>query len=202
MEASNFAKAQGAVLLSLHTSAEDPKNGSLWLAAAIQIARPLEPDTILRYNGADKLPMIKRLWWSILLRDRSLSLGLRRYPQMTSVNFITDANWLHEDDFADEFKHSKVYNEDTKRQLFAALQEQCRLAVLLTDIVSNVLTSAGQLPRVRPKEEDERSATIIQDTKAQLIQWKNESALSPGSRTVSIAHEFVHFFLHVTYMYY
>lgn len=52
----------------------------------------------------------KRLWWSILLRDRSLCIGLRRRPQV----YVEYWDWLEEDDFEEEIQYSKVYDKATK----------------------------------------------------------------------------------------
>ncbi|GAM35146.1 hypothetical protein TCE0_017r03242 [Talaromyces pinophilus] len=198
-------RAQGCVLLSQHTSADDPHAGSLWIACAIRIAMtlnsyPLVPDI----EGADQ-PTIKRLWWSILLRDRSLSLGLRRHPQVTAIEFMTDKDWLlNEMDFQDEFKNSQVYPEIVKRQLFAALQEQCRLAVLLTDALSILFTSPGPTAQSYAVEPTYKTIPTLEMAKENLLVWKNRSVLAPNSSSKrgSTEHEIVNLFTHITYMYY
>ena len=49
-----------------------------------------------------KASMKKRLWWSILLRDRSLCIGLRRRPQAP----VEYCEWMVEADFEDEINDS------------------------------------------------------------------------------------------------
>lgn len=161
---------------------------------------PLVPDI----EGADQLT-IKRLWWSILLRDRSLSLGLRRHPQVTSVEFLTNEDWLlNEEDFQDEFKNSQVYPETVKRQLFASLQEQCRLAVLLTDALSILFTSPGPTAQSYALEPTYKTIPTLELVKKKLLSWKDQSVLTPnsGSKSGAIEHEIVNLFAHLTYMYY
>ncbi|CAG7988360.1 unnamed protein product [Penicillium salamii] len=133
------AKSQGAVMLTHYTSADDPRCGSLWVSIAIenamligtQLSSPLEDISI---------PLKKRLWWSILLRDRSLCIGLRRQPQVTSVISHGWCGWLTAEDFAEEMHNSEVYSYEAKMQLIVALQQQCELAVLVTDLASLVFT--------------------------------------------------------------
>ncbi|KAJ5688517.1 hypothetical protein N7462_002909 [Penicillium macrosclerotiorum] len=129
------AKAQGAILLTHHTSAEAPQAGSLWLSRAIEDAMMVDAQPTTNMDLMDG-SMKKRLWWSILLRDRSLGIGLRRHPQVTSNILHGYPEWLREEDFQSEMHHSRVYNYTTKKLIFDAFHEQCQLAVLLTDLVS------------------------------------------------------------------
>jgi len=195
-----LAKAQGALLLSHHTSAEDPQAASIWLATAIRIAMTLESYPMLPSDDIDK-PMTKRLWWAIMLRDRSLSLGLRRHPQVTATNFMADTNRLHEDEFEDEIKNSRVFSSNVKRQLFAALQEQCQLAVLLDDGLSVVFPPPGPLAQSHSTKNVEATRDVLQTVKSHLAQWKKQSSFSP-SESGSKMHDAVKLFTHVTYMYY
>ena len=161
---------------------------------------PLVPDI----EGADQ-PTIKRLWWSIPLRDRSLSLGLRRHPQVTSIKFMSDEDWLlNEMDFQDEFKNSQVYQETVKRQLFAALQEQCRLAVILTDALSILSTSPRPSAQSYAVEPTYKTIPTLEMAKENLLVWKNRSVLAPNasSKLGAKEHEIVNLFTHITYMYY
>ncbi|CRG91809.1 Leptin receptor [Talaromyces islandicus] len=180
-----LAKAQGALLLSHHTSAEDPQAASIWLATAIRIAMTLESYPMLPSDDVDK-PLTKRLWWAILLRDRSLSLGLRRHPQVTATNFMADANSLHEAEFEDEIRNSRVFYSNVKRQLFAALQEQCRLAVLLNDGLAIVFPPPGPLPQSHTTKEGKEKRGILQMVKSQLAQWKEQSAFFPSETSPSL----------------
>lgn len=155
-------------------------------------------------EGANQ-PTIKRLWWSILLRDRSLSLGLRRHPQVTSIEFMTNEDWLlNEVDFQDEFKNSPVYPEIVKRQLFAALQEQCRLGVLLTDALSILFTSPGPTAQSYAVEPTYKTNPTLELVKENLLVWEDRSVLTPnfGSKRGAKEHEIVDLFAHITYMYY
>ncbi|KAH8699232.1 hypothetical protein BGW36DRAFT_358735 [Talaromyces proteolyticus] len=199
-EDSSLAKAQGAVLLSHHSSAEDPQAASIWLAVGIRIAMTLDSHPMLPGDEIDK-SMTKRLWWSIILRDRSLCLGLRRHPQVTAVNFMADSNRLVEKEFEDEIRNSHVFSEDVKRQLFAALQEQCQLAVLLNDGLSIIFPPPGPLPQTYSSTNMNGSMSVLQAVKHRLIQWSQQSTFFHPEST-SALHESVILLTQVTSMYY
>lgn len=177
------ARAQGAIFLTHHTSAEAPQAGSLWLTRAIENAMLIDTKPAL---SLEKVPTIvkKRLWWSILLRDRSLCIGLRRQPQIASHNLHRCREWLKEEDFEQEMRGSLVYNYEAKKSLFSALQDQCRLAILLTDLVSLIFT-----PRVTTYSKDSFRVLMctIEDIKKSLISWEAQ-AQSPLSQDRKACH--------------
>lgn len=116
---------------------------------------------------------------------------------------MTDEDWLlDEAEFQDEFKNSQVYPEKTKRQLFAALQEQCRLAVLLTDALSILFTSPGPSAQSYAVEPTYKTIPTLEMVKRNLLVWKNRSVLSPDSKRGSKELDIVNLFTHITYMYY
>lgn len=84
--------------------------------------------------GNVAISLKKRLWWSILLRDQSLCIGLRHRPRVTSIGLHGWSDWLSIEDFSEELHQSRVYNYDTKKRLLVELQNQCELAVVLTDL--------------------------------------------------------------------
>ena len=119
--------------------------------------------------------MKKRLWWSILLRDRSLCIGLRRRPQAP----VEYCEWMVEADFEDEINDSRVYDQATKRLLFQALQEQCQLAVLLSDLVSLIF-----VPRAVPScflsvAEFDGLMSTIDRIKQSLFAWEAQTQFPP-----------------------
>lgn len=143
------------------------------------------------------LSLMKRLWWSMVLRDRVLSIGLRRRPQITSVEFNMGANWLTEEDFAEEIVSSRVYDPQVKILLFQVLQEQCKLAVLLTDMVASVFSSQGVSSPSLSLAEFQAVLAAIRRIKRYLTKWEDVSIVLP-----STSHETVTFFTHLTWMYY
>jgi hypothetical protein len=128
----SHANAQGAVLLTHYTSTEDPEAGSLWVTRAIEHAMFIDSHPSLVENVTISLK--KRLWWSIILRDQSLCIGLRHRPRVTSIGFHGWSDWLSTEDFSEELYQSRVYDYETKKRLLDELQKQCELAVVLTDL--------------------------------------------------------------------
>lgn len=129
----------------------------------------------------------KRLWWSILLRDRSLCIGLRRRPQLPTISQSEYCDWLTEDDFEDEMQHSRVYDYDAKRSLLHALQDQCHLAVALSDLVSLVFA-----PRVLPScflsaEQFDELMSTIERIRLSLVEWETKTRSTKPTATTDPA---------------
>ncbi|PKY00035.1 hypothetical protein P168DRAFT_337206 [Aspergillus campestris IBT 28561] len=193
-----YAKSQGCIILSHHTSGEEPQAASLWLTRAIQNAMTIGCKPGPSEDVEDSLK--KRLWWSIILRDRSLCLGLRRRGQVTSLEFGMAAEPLDEEDFADEIRRSQVYEPDTKRMLVKVLQEQCRLSVLLTEMVSFVFASHGLAAPVMGFEQFHHELARIARIQRLLAQWEACSQLQglltgvpdPVTQMTNFAYMFYH----------
>ncbi|CEJ61948.1 hypothetical protein PMG11_10464 [Penicillium brasilianum] len=167
-------RAQGAILLTHHTSAEVPQAGSLWLTRAIENAMLIDTKPSITIENVPKSTK-KRLWWSILLRDRSICIGLRRQPQIASHNLHGCRDWLGEEDFEQEMHGSPFYDYDAKTKLLKALQDQCRLAVLLTDLVCLVFTPRVTTIASYSKEAFRALMCTVEDIKTSLISWEAQA---------------------------
>lgn len=167
-------RAQGAILLTHHTSAEVPQAGSLWLTRAIENAMIIDTKPSITVENVPKSTK-KRLWWSILLRDRSICIGLRRQPQIASHNLHGCRDWLGEEDFEQEMHGSPFYDYDAKMKLLKALQDQCRLAVLLTDLVCLVFTPRVTTIASYSKEAFRALMCTVEDIKTSLISWEAQA---------------------------
>ncbi|KAL4964936.1 Zn(II)2Cys6 transcription factor [Aspergillus stella-maris] len=191
-------QAQGCVMLTLHTSASEPQISSLWLTRAIQNAMIIgcQPGPTEDIDASLK----KRLWWSIILRDRSLCLGLRRRPQVTSFDMGMVAELPDEDDFDDEIHNSPVYSPEIKRMMLKVLQEQCRLAVLLSEMITFVFASHGIAAPSLTLEQFQEELAKISRTKTAMQRWEACSPLYQW--TEGKAPEAVTLFTNFTYMYY
>ncbi|KAL5339939.1 hypothetical protein BJX70DRAFT_387586 [Aspergillus crustosus] len=193
-----YQLAQGSVMLTLHTSASEPQISSLWLTRAIQNAMIIgcQPGP----NEDIEPSLKKRLWWSIILRDRSLCLGLRRRPQVTSFDMGMVAELPDEDDFSDEIHNSPVYSPEIKRMMLKVLQEQCRLAVLLSEMITFVFASHGIAAPSLTLEQFQEELVRIARTKTAMQRWEACSTLDQW--TEGKAPEAVTLFTNFTFMYY
>ncbi|PSN74279.1 hypothetical protein BS50DRAFT_12541 [Corynespora cassiicola Philippines] len=73
----NLIHAKVALLLSIFATESGLKSaGSMWLASAVRIAQGLGLNTEADSQPIMEGEMRRRLWWSIYVRDRVLSLGL------------------------------------------------------------------------------------------------------------------------------
>ncbi|KAL4864855.1 hypothetical protein BDV12DRAFT_158423 [Aspergillus spectabilis] len=194
-------KAQGAVLLSHQVSPDDPQTGSLWLVYATQNTVILGQQPV-SFAGDFQDSMKKRLWWSILLRDRCLCLGLRRRTQITSKHFNAETSYFEDADFADEIAHSNVYDPDSKRILFEALQHQCRLAVLVTDMATFMFTSNGVSSPSLSFKAFQSHRCEIKRLRNELLQWERRFSPPQSLPNGSVLPSSVTTFIKVTYMYY
>lgn len=198
-----MSRARAAVLLSFYTSPEQPLGASMWLDESIRALRAAGLQSCVQGRGEERAAeemAQRRIWWSILLRDRSLCLGLRRPPQIVFSDLRLMSSRPAEEDFEAEIGGSQVYDPTTKRALFVAFQDQCELASLLTEIVSVIFMTHGISIPSLPPEPFKRALAAISKMKTSLGLWKQGSRLSvPESANT---HDAVIRFSHTTFMYY
>ena len=146
----------------------------------------------------------KRLWWSILLRDRILPLGLRRHLQITPENFNLTLSCMKEEDLEDEIYNSDVYDPETKRLLATVLRVQCELAIALTSVITAVYSPNGfGQPRFMTQQEFTQTLQEVEDSRAGLAQWARNAKTSLGTIFNSDkVHESVTLYSGLTFLYY
>ncbi|KAK9857415.1 hypothetical protein MYU51_020831 [Penicillium brevicompactum] len=193
------ARSQGAVMLTHYTSADDPRSGSLWVTIAIENAMLIDTKPSLQENVSVSLR--KRLRWSILLRDRSLCIGLHRCPQVTPVMFQGCSNWLSTEDFMDEMHHSEVYSYESKTQMLMALEQQCQLAVLVTDLAALVFTRPCTSKRHLTVHEFQSLMSRIKSNKESLKNWQAprlipDNLVSEGYDAIVTLNFLTHMYFH------
>jgi hypothetical protein len=196
--------SQTALLLTFFTTSEDAQAANFWLARAVKIGKIAEsqsnPPTDNRVE-TQKPPMWrKRLWWSIMIRDRSLCLGLRRVPQMTSKELRFVADPITEDDLVNEINESRVYDKPTKKILVSIFREQCQLAVLLTAMVTLAAAPNNLACSSLSDEELFDIFATISSTKEALGDWMAFSRLP--ARLAETSHGAVKRIIQITLMYY
>ncbi|CAK7204834.1 hypothetical protein SEUCBS139899_007596 [Sporothrix eucalyptigena] len=113
--------------------------------------------------------VLKRLWWSCLIRDRLLSLGVRRTLQIPRAQFDVDRHPpLNTADLADEIAYSRVYNLETKKHLVAVVVHIAELCVVLTDVLA--MAYPADWP-VWDRQKLERDMGQVQLCRAALNHW-------------------------------
>ncbi|KAB8271092.1 Hydantoinase B/oxoprolinase-domain-containing protein [Aspergillus minisclerotigenes] len=199
-ESDPLVRAQGALLLTFHTTAEDPQATMTWNMCAIHNATAtglgLHP-SLQDPNRCAK----KRLWWSIFVRDRFLWLGRHRRPQFTSANFSLNIDYLQEEEMTNEIIMSPFYEPNVKRLLLKVFQAQCRLAVILTDVITiSFSASDGDAPRLSLQELD-IYLTRIKQLRAELARWE-ETVYAPLHHTGIAEPETVGIIINLTALHY
>ncbi|KAJ3543461.1 hypothetical protein NM208_g1111 [Fusarium decemcellulare] len=167
--------AQAAIIMTLWCSAE-PKpiqTNSLWLQIAIQHARFVDAHLAweLPHNPDDgdfeqqhEIKMLKRLWWCCLVRDRFLSVALRRSTQITTARPP-----LCLSDFENETNSSEVNDARTKRVLATVFTRVTHLCETLSPVLRQLWSSDDR------DGLENLSASTLADCRAKLQQWLNQT---------------------------
>jgi hypothetical protein len=113
----------------------DQRLNSVWLSKAIAHAETAGASNHPREKDPNHRLQLKRLWWSCILRDRMISLGVRRMIQIGPDKFDFDQTVLDEEDLAEECDKSDVYDAASKKILSKIVVAQCELAVAMTPMM-------------------------------------------------------------------
>ncbi|KAE8375425.1 fungal-specific transcription factor domain-containing protein [Aspergillus bertholletiae] len=141
LEDDQLRLCQAAILLTYRCSSTDQLSNTMWLSLGIQHARAVNAHVYYRHppNQRAIRARLKRIWWCLILRDRLLSLGVRRNLQIHPSHFDTTSHSpLGYEDLHDEVHTSEVYNAATKTRLIEILTSQCYLAVAVTQLLMTV----------------------------------------------------------------
>ncbi|CAK7237965.1 hypothetical protein SBRCBS47491_010224 [Sporothrix bragantina] len=221
-EPSAVVCAQAALLLTFWSPYGNKKINSVWLNIAVQQARLAEAHlyaSLSRHNRHTN--KLKRLWWCCIIRDRLLSLGVRRSIQIPRTQFDIDHHPpLNVGDLADEIAYSRVYNLETKKCLVAIVARVAELSVVLTDVL--MLAYPPYAPTWDAEEDQgrlHRESEQSDKCKLSLNQWYASVSLQlplfggPASDALSMSaqrattgagysHDSVILYTNLMYMYY
>ncbi|KAL2206914.1 hypothetical protein CC79DRAFT_1358695 [Sarocladium strictum] len=212
------ALAQASLLLSFWTPPGRQPTGvtpnTSWLVNAVQYAYAHHAHLYQRWKTPSKdshdLRLWKRIWWCCIIRDRSLSLGLRRAPQITRHNFdFQNSEPLRWDDLYPRKNHGgdnkpRYFSQRGAKMLAGLLEDLMNLCRLLTDF--QVFSQYFQ----SPVSMEDQSLTYLEELramKASLQGWRGDAnevfetddtlpmvndTLGPGSDADSEAPVFLH----------
>ncbi|KPM41131.1 hypothetical protein AK830_g5386 [Neonectria ditissima] len=161
----NISNAQGALMLTYHFPTTTDTVNTYWLISAIHFARSARADEYYTVNFcAQERQILKRLWWCCIVRDRVMSLSLRRPLNIRPDDFDFTQPGLEESDFLNEFRGSNVYDISTKRLLVRIIASLCELAVVLSGVLT-ILHPMGKSSAFAPKktEKDVKSHLELLD---------------------------------------
>lgn len=150
--------------------------------------------------------ILKRIWWCCVVRDRVMSLCVRRTIQITEAHFDFYGNEpLMPGDLEDEFSRSKVYDAKTKRALAEILANLLDLCVLLTDVLVLVYPLDERPGWGRQMKETDIQR--LRQGRIELARWYGKtSSLYPvfggDNRGQASQHDSVVLYTNLMYMYY
>ncbi|KAJ5484048.1 hypothetical protein N7539_005844 [Penicillium diatomitis] len=201
VEEDHLRISQALTLLTYQSSGTDHLSNSTWLGLAIQQARLANAHLYYRcppkakYKRSD----LKRLWWCIMIRDRIISLGMRRPLQIPPTQFdIMTRDPLEIDDLSDEIHTSRVYDADTKRVLCRIMTSLCQLVSSLTSLI-DALYPLDPFPDCHASQG--ASIASIDDIQARLKHWQSYQMLPLSSEDYSV-HKSVAFFKQLNALYF
>lgn len=166
------ALSQGALMLSLWCPQENEQQvNTWWLTSAIQHARAAQAH---RHKYQDKMSysgqlVLKRLWWSCILRDRIMALCLRQPIHITREMYNFEADKLTVNDIEDDGASPGVYDEEMKRIMLIVTVSMCDLCIVLTDALALVYPQV--LPTVRVPDQCSLLALEVQRVRGSLDAW-------------------------------
>ncbi|KAL4779227.1 fungal-specific transcription factor domain-containing protein [Aspergillus varians] len=178
--------AQACLLLTFYTTeSEHCKTNSHWLRLAILYAKKEQAHVYHRLPQSGlpsgrKMSDLKRLWWSCMIRDRIISLGVRRPLQITPDEFDLPQLGLSFQDLEDECFHSEVYTPDAKIALCRVLASLCHLAIAVTDLAMLVYPTRPSMPF---SQADRRmQLNRLEETKFALLDWELSWVANPDGK--------------------
>lgn len=201
-----ISTAQGALLLSYYSPrAHNRGINTRWLETAIHYAKQAGAHQFTNDAKMTKSQQFtsKRLWWSCILRDRILPLGVHRPLRITHEYFNVRNNLLTIEDFEGEIQKSRVYDPATKKVLVNLLIELCKLCIVLTDIILIVCPLDG-FPRITSGDTDDSDLRRrIDRCRAALAEWFGNAIIQfPTPAGIGNANESVILFTNLIYIYY
>ncbi|KAL3471525.1 hypothetical protein BJX99DRAFT_263187 [Aspergillus californicus] len=162
--------ARAALLLTYCNSDSDVLANSAWLRIAISQARQ---EQARQYRHSDTITMRERadlnlVWWCCLIRDRLISLGMRRPLQLTTAQFNRRPRGMAVTDLKGEIFNSKVYHLENKSALFHLLASLCQFAIAVTELITLIYPSCEDANRQDTCAEIDR----LEVARSSLILWE------------------------------
>jgi hypothetical protein len=182
------------------------KINTFWLGMALQFAKDAGAH---RYYTSESLTpykknMMKRLWWCCILRDRIISLGVRRPLQIMSADFGSHQPPLSIEDLESEVGRSKVYDAPTKLSLIQLTVALCELAAILTEVIMLAYPLHGSVDSTLSTEKKViQSLDRLVPSRSALVGWFKKASMSfPTTAGIGDMHESVLLYANLMYIYY
>ncbi|CAK7226178.1 hypothetical protein SEUCBS140593_006153 [Sporothrix eucalyptigena] len=194
----DISTAQAALMLTYQSSSMKDRTSNFWLSTSIHFARSAHAHRYfdLKSTHTQRRTVLKRLWWCCILRDKVVSLGMRRPMHIGPADFDTQRPGLNEQDTSDEIPSSTFFSPSAKRVLSQVFARLCELAGILTDVLDICYPASGKSLRVA-------DASVAQDYVTKLDAWY-ETATTQFKASMELAgnDESLLVFTNAAYIYY
>lgn len=194
-------------MLSFRSTPHEQQNNTLWLSTAIQYARADGAHLYYCLPGLTNRQIRdkKRLWWCCVLRDRVISVAVRRPLQITPDHFDFSQESVTELDFAGEVELSQVYDRETKILLARIFMVQCQFAVAVTPMIMVIYPLNGVvIPASPTRTQLSKLHNRIEESQTELGKWMEmaNAQLISGADKTAAPHNSVTLYTDLTYIYY
>ncbi|RDW90444.1 putative Zn(II)2Cys6 transcription factor [Aspergillus mulundensis] len=184
VEKDRLVISQACLLLTWYSTDAERSTNSKWLRIAIRYAKREQAHLyhqMPQLGSGRKVSDLKRLWWCCMIRDRIISLGMRRPIQITPDEFdLQLQEGLSFQDLEEECLSSEVYNPDAKIALCRVLASLCHLVVAVTDLIMLVYPTTQNMPLSLA----DRRAQLnrLEETKFGLLEWEISWVANPDGK--------------------
>lgn len=201
VEQDALAISQAAVLLSYSTSDQEIWANSGWLHIAVQHARMLQAHQYhyLEVETPARGSTLKRLWWCCLIRDRIVSLGMRRPLQIPVLEPDLHRDFFTADELEREIVDSGTYDPEVKSILLQVMRSLCRFVVAVTDLVNLVYPAPSREGGV--SESREPTLCRLEKANSNLLSWEIDWLLRMDGQYMSL-HPNISLFSNLVEIYY
>ncbi|KAL4760107.1 transcription factor domain-containing protein [Aspergillus foveolatus] len=184
IEKDRLVIAQACLLLTWYTTDAERSTNSRWLRIAIRYAKKEQAHLyhkLPQLGPKRKVSDLKRLWWCCMIRDRIISLGMRRPIQITPDGFdLQLQEGLSFRDLEEECLNSEVYTPEIKIALCGVLASLCHLVAAVTDVIMLVYPTTQNMPFSLA----DRRAQLnrLEETKFALLDWELNWVANPDGK--------------------
>ncbi|KAM0457368.1 hypothetical protein ACHAO4_003166 [Trichoderma viride] len=199
----NVVSAQVALLLTYYTPAPSDTTNTYWMVNAVHFARCAHADQYHTLNDGNPGKLrLKRLWWTCILRDRVISLSLRRPLVIGRDEFDFSQPGLLLADFSDELGVSTVYDRPTRQIIAHFISAFCEIVNPLSMALAILYPAAG--PKTMTSETDTgKESDACAEVIGLLDVWYQKTRERFEISTPSIGvHKSVTMFIKMTFIYY
>ncbi|KAL6232268.1 hypothetical protein BDW75DRAFT_247299 [Aspergillus navahoensis] len=184
IENDRLAISQACLLLTWYSTDAERSTNSRWLRIAIRYAKKEHAHLyhkLPQLRPGRKVSDLKRLWWCCMIRDRIISLGMRRPIQITPDEFdLQLQEGLSFQDLEEECLNSEVYTPETKIALCSVLASLCHLVAAVTEVIMLVYPATQNMPFSLADRLDQLNR--LEETKFALLDWELNWVANPDGK--------------------